>query len=210
MTRGALVGKTPEESKIALLSAVDTGKYPTSGFIKSSLFFLNDVPLSPGCAIFRTSDLEKNLMVKIPSPTITDFLSHGAGPDLLLYLLTAEAYEYFAFIDEPLSFFRSHEGSITISDKSGYLFRCYIQARIWFAENHYSPEQLKDFYTNIWYAYCRSTNDWQSPRLFFKSFSRQNKGDTRRHPVSFLCLKAIKKIIRLLKGNDSRQWNLIS
>jgi glycosyltransferase involved in cell wall biosynthesis len=127
----ARCGENPEDGRIINRYTKKSGVYKNIDFIIKSLFW-GDTPHSPGCAIFRTKDLQKNLVLDIPSPTIKDFLTHGAGPDLLLYLLTAKNYPCFAFVDEPLCFFRAHEGSITTSDKNRYLFKCYIQASIWF------------------------------------------------------------------------------
>ena len=105
--------------------------------------YINDVLLgygalvSPGAALFRRSDLRKSFMVEIPSPTLTGFNAHGAGPDLLLFLLTAIRYKFVAHIPEPLVFFREHEGSTTVKaykDNSWSIRACYTQSRIWFAE----------------------------------------------------------------------------
>jgi hypothetical protein len=74
-----------------------------------------------------------SLRLSIPSPSIDDFERHGAGIDLLLYLMTAARYEEVAYVAEPLVFFRAHEGSISQAARDSLLTDAYHQARIWFA-----------------------------------------------------------------------------
>jgi len=127
----------------------NTGIIPTTVYIKDCLF-QRVLPVSPGCALFRLNDLQRNLCFEIPSPTISDFDKHGAGPDLLLFLLTATQYENIAFIDETLVFFRSHQGSITTSDKFGHLEKCYFQAKIWFAKTYTEEQYVDDLLIARW------------------------------------------------------------
>lgn len=143
---------------------------PASEFIRASLSD-GDAPLSPGCAIFRTCDLKSNLTLTIPSPTIQDFLHHGAGPDVLLFLLSAKNYRSVAFVHEPLSFFRQHTGSISIADRGNYLLRCYTQAKMWFAESYYRDEVLKEYYSYTWYNHCKVFRYWERPSLFLSRYS---------------------------------------
>lgn len=170
------MGSEPVNGSIKYEYADKTGIYSTADFITASLFG-GDVPISPGCALFRIDDLKRNMLLDIPSPTIKDFLSHGAGPDLLLYLLTAKAYSSFAFVNEPLCFFRAHDGSISISDKNQYLSRCYIQAKMWFAETYLDSSQIKNLFVHAWYEYCRFTNDWKTPSVFLRDYTTSNQGN---------------------------------
>lgn len=164
------MGCEPGKGHISYNFTDETGIYPASDFIHASLFG-GDVPISPGCAIFRMADLKRNLVQNIPSPTINDFLAHGAGPDVLLYLLTAKTYTSIAYIKDALCFFREHEGSISVSDKSQYLYRCYLQAKIWFAEGYLKKDVLKDYYANAWYQFCKIRKDWVNPSFFLASYS---------------------------------------
>lgn len=118
-----------------------SGIYPTSMYIERALFD-KDVPVSPGCAIFRLADIRKNLLLQIPNEIGSDFSMHAIGNDLLLFLLTAKDYDYFGHVAEPLSFFRSHDGSISISSTSGKLPVHYALAKAYFIEN-FRPS-LKD------------------------------------------------------------------
>ncbi len=192
------MGSEPGTVCINYKYADKTGIYSTADFITASLFG-GDVPISPGCAIFRMDDLKQNLLLNIPSPTIKDFLSHGAGPDLLLYLLTAKAYPSFAFVNEPLCFFRAHEGSISMSGKNQYLSRCYIQAKIWFAETYLDSRQMKKYYVHTWYEYSRFSHNWEMSSTFIGRYTKANGGILFPKLIGLIASRVFLKFMRLTR-----------
>ena len=192
-----LIGSDPVNANLKYDYFSKTGIYSTSNFIYTSLRG-GDLPFSPGCAIFRTNDLKKNLLINIPSPTIYDFLDHGAGPDLLIYLLTANDYPSFGFVNEPLCFFRSHKGSISISDKKNYLSGCYLQAKIFFAEIYFDIDKLKDYYVLTWFEYCKSNNNWIMPYKFLEYFTFFKVFISSRRILKFILSRVFFKINRLI------------
>lgn len=131
---GVTIGSSPELSATAYLWRKKTGHYPSIEFIHSH-FRGENVPVSPGCGIFRTEDARKNLLSVIPNPEKTDCSGHGAGPDVLMYLLTATQYPKVGFCAESLAFFRSHPGSFTVSGMGGAVKRGYLAALAWFGES---------------------------------------------------------------------------
>jgi glycosyltransferase involved in cell wall biosynthesis len=98
----------------------NTGVYNSEQYIEGVLFD-EDYPASPGCALFRLNDLNRNLQVDIPNKIGSDFSMHAIGPDLLFFLLTAHQYDKFAFVNEKLSFFRAHKKSISLLSSEGKL-----------------------------------------------------------------------------------------
>ena len=108
------------------------GVYASAEFIQGGLEHGARFPVSPGCALIRLADMKRNLRLSLPGAQITDFDRHGAGPDLLLYLLTATQYPCFGYVREPLCFFRHHPGSITVNDPQGHIQRSYQEAKGWF------------------------------------------------------------------------------
>lgn len=90
-----------------------SGTHPSS---KLEKVLLSQV-ISPACTLVRKKDLLNGLLMgEVPLST-----SHykGVGPDLLFGLLPLLDYPYFAYTEEPLAYFRAHEGSITTdSEKS--------------------------------------------------------------------------------------------
>ena len=100
---------------------------------------------------------------------------HGAGPDLLIYLLTASKYPQIAYVHEPLSFFRAHEGSITVGEKKNYLSKCYRQARLWFAEQYLGEKWLKKLYAYEWKRECKETGRWTLPGSIIGRYSEKKR-----------------------------------
>ncbi len=125
-----------------------SGHRPSSEYIRKALLEKN-VPVSPGCAVFRLRDVKNNLLVDVDTKINSDFSMHAIGNDLLLFLLTAKNYKKFGFVAEPLSFFRSHPGSISISSDSGKLPLHYMLVRSYFAE-HYQNELVSQLAARIW------------------------------------------------------------
>lgn len=167
----ARIGSDPADSTRNYCFRSRTGLYSSRDFIESALF-LGDVPVSPGCALFRLVDLRRNLVEDIPSPTISDFPMHGAGPDLLIYLLTAHQYKKIGYLDEALSFFRSHGDSISIKTKLEYIQKCYTQAKAWFAETYLNRRDRQQFFALTWWEICRSQTKFISPKAVASLFSR--------------------------------------
>lgn len=116
-----------------------TGKYPASQFIRESLLF-GDFPYSPGCALFRMADLRTGLEIDIPNRLGADFSMLAIGNDLLLFLNAAARYSEFAFVNEPLSRFRHHSGSITVNSGNRQIY--YSAAKAHFLSLHTTSSGL--------------------------------------------------------------------
>ena len=71
------------------------------------------LPISPGCALFRRRDVLKNLVVEVPGAQGRYGRNSGVGEDLLLFLLAALDYPYYAHVPEALANFLAHPTSIT-------------------------------------------------------------------------------------------------
>jgi glycosyltransferase involved in cell wall biosynthesis len=122
----------------------ETGIYDTGKYIESSLLGKPlPVPVSPGNALFRKKELEKNLILDVPNKIGSDFKMHAIGNDALIYLLTAKDYPRFAFVNETLASFRAHNDSITISSDSIKLTILYNIAKAYFVENYISDIKLR-------------------------------------------------------------------
>jgi len=110
-------------------------KYETSLFIDSVFQRGGDVPVSPGCALLRTSDLRNVLDLNVANRIGSDFSMHAIGPDLLIFLRLCSQYNYVSFLNEPLSIFRAHEDSITVQESAtGKLVTMYNVAKGTFLE----------------------------------------------------------------------------
>jgi len=155
-----------DNKKVKAYFIGETGLYPTEKFIESMI--LGEpypVPVSPGNALFRMGDLNKNTLVDIPNKKGIDFSKYAIGNDALIYLLTAKDYPEFAFINETLSYFRSHKDSITISTDNKFLISCYLLAKEYFVENYLLEKGLiKKFNAILLFNTLRygSGNDFSS------------------------------------------------
>uniref|UniRef100_A0A7V0Z6J5 Glycosyltransferase family 2 protein n=1 Tax=candidate division WOR-3 bacterium TaxID=2052148 RepID=A0A7V0Z6J5_UNCW3 len=147
--------------KIRVYFIGETGIYDTQLFIESSLLGepLN-VPVSPGNALFRKKDLEKNILLDVPNKIGSDFKMHAIGNDALIYLLTATDYPKFAFINEPLSFFRAHRDSITISSDKSKFSTLYNIAKAHFVENYLVDDKLRRKFNSrlLWFILLNRKN----------------------------------------------------
>jgi glycosyltransferase involved in cell wall biosynthesis len=190
----AEIGSQPGIGKPAYKWANGSRKLLSNLFVHDALFGGN-LPVSPGAALFRLNDLRKNLLLSIPSPTMNDFLNHGAGIDLLLYLLTARAYAKVAYVDEPLAFFRSHPGSITIASQSSQIKYSYTQARIWYALKYGNATMAERCVTWSWLGECRRRKTWVNPVEFGHKYISDGKvGITFQSITWALALQAKRKL----------------
>jgi glycosyltransferase involved in cell wall biosynthesis len=90
----------------------------------------NNFPVSPGAALFRTRDVLNNFVVdNIPNTNNLFSKENGAGNDQLLFLNIACLYKYVRIVNDTKSFFRSHAGAFTNSDKISLFYywgKCYF------------------------------------------------------------------------------------
>lgn len=135
-------GEVPTNGKCQRFMA-RTCNISSSAYLRKALF-VGEVPCSPGCALFRMSDIRENLLLDVPNRVGSDFSMHAIGNDLLLYLMSAIKYKNCAYIAKPLSFFRSHGGSITISSNGCKIPLHYALAQAYFVEN-YVPKEVEAF-----------------------------------------------------------------
>lgn len=171
----------------------ESGLYESEKYINGVLFD-GGYPVSPGCALFRLKDLKKNLLVDIPNKVNSDFAMHAIGNDLLIFLLTAHQYKKFAFVNEKLSYFRAHEGNISIQSNDGKLPLYYNLASAYFVEN-YRKDLIKKMNTNIWLNIKRFGNSAKKYNLeHLENFYL--KSDDFRISYFYLILKIVKKILK--------------
>ena len=131
-----------------------TGRHDSATFIRGALLG-EPLPYSPGCALFRTQDLRQNLWAQIPNGIGSDFSQHAIGNDFLLFLLTAQAYDQFAVVSEPLSYFRSHAGSISTSSGEGRLILHYDLVRAFFAQQYLADGPLRAQLNTVLWQHLR-------------------------------------------------------
>lgn len=99
----------------------NSGLKPTGDFIRKHCCYIEKLPVSPGCALFRMRDFKRFMVLRIDTPCGVDPCAFGYGSDLLLFLKTAQQYSHYYYDNRYLSRFRAHETSLTVSNQSNQL-----------------------------------------------------------------------------------------
>jgi glycosyltransferase involved in cell wall biosynthesis len=128
----AIIGQDPWEGNLFYNCFDSDTLINNIFFIKSSVHIFGSMPVSPGAAIFRKSDLLSNIFLRLDGIDDYDFSATGAGVDYLTYIVTALNYKNIYYCSTPTVYFRSHEGSLTIADVGGEVSLGYKKAREWF------------------------------------------------------------------------------
>ena len=181
----------------------DTGIYSTEKFIEGILLG-GPFPVSPGNALFRKKDVKKNLLLEIPNKIGSNFKMNAIGNDVLLYLLTANEYPNFAFLNETLSYFRAHSNSISISTNKVDVTILYYLAKAYFVENYINEKRLtRKFNTKLFLNLLRH----KSNKLGVKSI-RDFYSDGVKTGIDFVYMLQV--IINKIKifFNKQRKQNL--
>jgi len=168
------VGVDPAQAAVEYRYGRGTVAIPSDEFMHASLLGEGILPVSPGAALFRLKDMKKALATPIDSPSFNDFDWHGAGPDLLMYLLVAREYPKVVCLHEPLAFFRIHAGSISVSAAHTIMHSRYFQARIWFARVTFGDGLvLKRLLCKAWLDQIFSQRSWTGFGQVCRSYLRQ-------------------------------------
>jgi Glycosyl transferase family 2 len=114
-----LIGEDPSAAVEWYAWRQRSGSYPSRMVLSSLYRGDGEVPVSPGAVLVRTDDLRAALDVRLPTRVDPGFEQTGAGPDLQILLWAATHYPSVGFVRTPLTFFRRHAESITISDADG-------------------------------------------------------------------------------------------
>lgn len=147
-------------------------------------------PLSPGAIMLRTDDLRKNLLLEIPTSTPRNFLKNGAGPDVLISLITAHGYSRVACIREPLVFFRAHEGSFSITNSNDEVVLGYISAISYFLKFN-APQYWVRYIALSWIRQMVKIRAWVWPRKYLIQYNGVGNG----REILMLFVASIKHIL---------------
>lgn len=129
----AIVGAEDWKGTVHYRNFLDDCRMTSDAFIRCAVRMGGYVtPVSPGAALFRTSDLRKNILTELPGVEGYDFNATGAGVDWLIFGLTALHYTNVAYVCDPLVYFHQHAGSISIDNANGLVPQGYTLAQNWF------------------------------------------------------------------------------
>lgn len=153
----AYIGPTIEAGVINYSNGPKT-IYSIEEYLQLLLYW--KVPYSPGAALFRTADIRKHLHDTLPTCTQHEFWRHGAGPDVLLYALTAVDYPTVAAVKEPLVLFRAHADSISTYNKNNEVSDGYRAALSWFYANRESKSLWYEYLSKHWVRKLKLHRSW--------------------------------------------------
>jgi glycosyltransferase involved in cell wall biosynthesis len=163
----AYIGETIETGVVCYSNGPKT-LYSIDEYL--ALLIFKKVPYRPGAALFRTEDIRKNLHDSLPTCSQHEFWRHGAGPDVLLYALTAVEYITIAAVDEPLVLFRAHSGSISICNNNNEISEGYRAALSWFFAKRDTRSLWYDYLAIQWFEYSQKPRSWASIGKFVKKY----------------------------------------
>lgn len=159
----ARIGKSREDSVIAYSQATPS-KINSTQFL--SLVISGEAPVSPGAVLIRTKDLLKNLHITFPTATQRQYEKNGAGPDIMISLLTSLSYPFVYKISEPQVFFRIHETSFSIINKDNDVTSAYKSIFCYFLKMHLAWFRWMEFVSRSWLGEVRRNKRWVTPRSY--------------------------------------------
>lgn len=154
VSTAVLVGKSPN---VGVIQFGDLGNEKLSRDNYFADLITKQVPYSPGSALFRISDIRKNLHLSFPTKIHRNFAKNGAGPDVLLYALTALNYKYVSLIHDVDVFFRVHSDSFTILNSNNDVQQNYCAAIAWFCKNKLSETCWAKHVARTWISFVKNS-----------------------------------------------------
>jgi glycosyltransferase involved in cell wall biosynthesis len=161
------VGASIEQS-IVRYNAAGDAQLTQAQFINALLN--GDAPISPGAVLLRTDDLRKNLHTNFATSTPQEFDRYGAGPDVMISLLTAENYLSICSIERPLIFFRVHSGSFTLQNTGNAVRECYRSALSLYLKKRYGPDVWMRYLALQWLAEIIKVKKISNPQKFIQNY----------------------------------------
>jgi glycosyltransferase involved in cell wall biosynthesis len=164
----ARIGKTRQHSVIAYVGSL-MERLPPRQFLNQILTG-GAAAISPGAVLIRTVDLLNNLHLQFPTRLNRSYECHGAGPDVMISLLTADLYKCVANIPKPLAFYRAHTGSITIKNNDNQV----IESR-WSVFSFYLKNKLEwrvwiNYVAYIWIARMKAERKLVNPSTHIRNY----------------------------------------
>jgi len=104
--------------------------------------------VSPAAIVFRKQDV-LDALYQGNLPLVTTGGYHGVGPDFFMSLITLLRYKKFGYVNKDLTFFRAHDGSITIDaqkneEKSRLISKAYQDVRDYYILIKEGPALMKE------------------------------------------------------------------
>lgn len=180
----ARIGKSKEQSEITY-SLGEPARLNSTRFLE--LILRGDAPVSPGAILIRTKDLLANLHFDFPTATPRPFDKHGAGPDVMISILTASSYLCVVHQPIPLVYFRVHGGSFSIANTNDQVAQGYRSSLSHYLINQKGRISWLRYLASGWVCQIRVDRKWVDPKNYLIEF--EGKGSLlERFALMFFCL----------------------
>ena len=161
------IGSSLKESSEYYLHK-DVKRILASSYI--NLVIKNEAPVSPGAILIRTKDLLHNLHSSFPSASARSYEKHGAGPDVMIMLLTLLSYSFVEYVPKPLVFFRAHKDSFSIKNLNQEITDSYRSIFSLFLMKYVGYDAWISFLSKSWANKTRNERDIINPIKFLKDY----------------------------------------
>lgn len=126
------------------------GYFSSRIMLEGLLFYKGSFPVSPGCSMFRSSDIWEIFVENICNRYGLNVTKSGYGTDLMMYLKCLQKYKFYFHASTPLAFFRGHEDSISfkkriIENKTAEHYYNYLITKANFVEQFMDLKQKRRF-----------------------------------------------------------------
>lgn len=169
-----LMGATKEKA-VLVYSNPESTRLSANRFV--DLVARNEAPLSPGAVLIRTSDLRGNLHTQFSTSTCRPFDKHGAGPDIMISLLTVKDYAEVECISDPLVYFREHSGSFSIDNPNNQVVKGYTSAISYYLTKNRGRQAWLGYLAHAWLRQIRVGRKWINPRSFLIEYEGSGSRD---------------------------------
>lgn len=163
-----LIGETEEKSKV-FYNQNNLQRFNQLEYIDQVI--VGSLPVSPGAVMMRTSAARANLHLDFPSTIKRRYAAHGAGPDLML-ILESIADGHAVALENPLSFFRAHQGSFSIGNMRSEVVDSYRSVIALYLQTKCTKTHRDHYIALEWTRQCKLKKTWIS----LSSFSKQYEG----------------------------------
>lgn len=168
------MGATKEKA-VLVYSNPESSKLSASRFI--DLVARNEAPFSPGAVLIRTCDLRENLHTQFPTSTCRPFDKHGAGPDVMISLLTVKNYLYVESMAKPLVYFREHAGSFSIGNADNQVVKGYTSVISYYLTKNRGRRAWLGYLAHAWLRQIRLGRKWINPNSFLIEYEGSGSMD---------------------------------
>lgn len=163
-------------------------------------------PYSPCASLMRRESFVRNLHTNFDTAQPHPYDRHGAGPDCMVQLLTADQFEHVAHINKPLVYFRSHAGSFTAENLNNQVHSAYLACLSLYAKNKLSRSTFLGFLFLTWLDSIRRGR-WVSPKSYFQA--HEGKGSLLEYLSSpFLAIPLLSARLKRYKELRAANANL--